>query len=179
MQLVPVLSQLSDKLLRYIERTFARTFEFVQKLTEVQNVYDVTKLQTEFIQAQVQAMYELVSALGESPTKATMGGAKTPTFKAAQPTVTLKHITGALAERHGMARKRMDKLLNGPIALIAKHLKKGDRIRIAGLGTLQVRSRAARTGHNPATREQIAIKASKTVAFRASKELNEEVSSVP
>jgi DNA-binding protein HU-beta len=179
MQLVPVLSQLSDKLLRYIERTFARTFEFVQKLTEVQNVYDVTKLQTEFIQAQVQAMYELVSALGESPTKATMGGAKTPTFKAAQPTVTLKHIAGALAKRHGIARMRMDKLLNGAIALIADHLKKGDRIRIIGLGTFQVRNRAARMGRNPATGEQIAIKASKAVEFRASKQLNAEIASAP
>jgi len=172
---VPGLSQLSDKLLRYTERTFASAFEFVQKLTEARDIYDVTKLQTEFIQAQVQAMYELVSALGENATRATMGGAKTPTSRAAQPTVTLKHIAGALAERHGMARKRMDKLFNGAIALIVKHLKKGDRIRIAGLGILQVRKRAARMGRNPATDEPIKIKASKKVAFRASKDLKEAV----
>jgi len=59
--------------------------------------------------------------------------------------------------------------------LITKHLKAGDRIRIVGLGTLQVRNRAARMGRNPATGEQIEIKASKKIAFRSSKELNEAV----
>jgi DNA-binding protein HU-beta len=55
--------------------------------------------------------------------------------------------------------------------LITKHLKKGERIRIAGLGVLQVRKRAARMGRNPATGEAIQIKASKKVAFRAAKDL--------
>ena len=58
---------------------------------------------------------------------------------------------------------------------IVKHLKKGERIRIGGLGILQVRKRAARMGRNPATGEQIQIKASKKVAFRASKELKEAI----
>ena len=56
-----------------------------------------------------------------------------------------------------------------------KHLKKGDRIRIGGLGILVVRKRAARMGRNPATGEPIQIKASKKVAFRAAKELKEAV----
>ena len=128
-----------------------------------------------------QALERLLDATGFSctayacATRAVMGGRKAPTPNAAQPTVTLKNIAGALAERHGMARKRMDKLLNGAIALIVKHLKKGDRIRIAGLGTLQVRSRAVRMGRNPATGEPIKIKASKKVAFRAAKDLKEAV----
>jgi DNA-binding protein HU-beta len=57
------------------------------------------------------------------------------------------------------------------VGLITKHLKKGERIRIAGLGILQVRKRAARMGRNPATGEAIKIKPSKKVAFRAAKEL--------
>ena len=60
-------------------------------------------------------------------------------------------------------------------ALVTKHLKKGDRIRIGGLGILMVRKRAARMGRNPATGEPIQIKASKKVAFRAAKELKEAV----
>jgi DNA-binding protein HU-beta len=62
-------------------------------------------------------------------------------------------------------------MLNDLVALITKHLKKGERIRINGLGILQVRKRAARMGRNPATGEAIKIKASKKVAFRASKDL--------
>ena len=51
------------------------------------------------------------------------------------------------------------------------HLKKGERVKIAGLGILQVRNRAARVGRNPMTGEPIQIKASKKVAFRAAKDL--------
>ena len=61
------------------------------------------------------------------------------------------------------------------VGLVTKHLKKGDKIRIGGLGILQVRKRAARMGRNPATGEAIKIKASKKVAFRAAKELKEAV----
>jgi DNA-binding protein HU-beta len=94
---------------------------------------------------------------------------------AAQVTVTLKHLAAALAETHEMAKKQSELILNDLVGLVTKHLKKGDRIRLVGLGILQVRKRAARMGRNPATGEAIKIKASKKVAFRASKELKEAV----
>jgi DNA-binding protein HU-beta len=94
---------------------------------------------------------------------------------AAQATVTLKHLAAALAETHKMAKKQSELILNDLVGLVTKHLKKGDRIRLVGLGILQVRKRAARMGRNPATGEAIKIKASKKVAFRASKELKEAV----
>jgi DNA-binding protein HU-beta len=94
---------------------------------------------------------------------------------AAQATVTLKHLAAALAETHEMAKKQSELILNDLVGLVTKHLKKGDRIRLVGLGILQVRRRAARMGRNPATGEAIKIKASKKVAFRASKELKEAV----
>jgi DNA-binding protein HU-beta len=50
-----------------------------------------------------------------------------------------------------------------------------DTIRLTRLGVLQVRKRAARLGRNPATEETIKIRASKKVAFRASKELKEAI----
>jgi DNA-binding protein HU-beta len=94
---------------------------------------------------------------------------------APQPTVTLKHLAAALAEKHEIPKKQSEAILNDMVDLITKHLKKGDRIRFAGLGILQVRKRAARMGRNPATGEAIKIKASKKVAFRAAKELKEAV----
>jgi DNA-binding protein HU-beta len=94
---------------------------------------------------------------------------------AAQATVTLKHLAATLAETHEMAKKQSELILTDLIGLVTKHLKKGDRIRLVGLGILQVRKRAARMGRNPATGEAIKIKASKKVAFRASKELKEAV----
>ena len=94
---------------------------------------------------------------------------------AAQATVTLKHLAAALAEQHEIAKKQSEAILGDMIGLVVKHLKKGERIRIAGLGILQVRKRPARMGRNPATGEPIKIKASKKVAFRASKDLKEAV----
>jgi DNA-binding protein HU-beta len=94
---------------------------------------------------------------------------------ATQKTVTLKHIAAALAETHEMAKKQSETILGDFVGLVVKHLKKGDRLRISGLGILQVRKRAARMGRNPATGEAIKIKASKKVAFRAAKELKEAV----
>jgi DNA-binding protein HU-beta len=94
---------------------------------------------------------------------------------ATAPTVTLKHLAAQLAEDHQLSKKQSEQMLGDLVTQITKHLKKGDRIRIGGLGILQVRKRAARMGRNPATGEQIQIKASKKVAFRAAKELKEAV----
>jgi DNA-binding protein HU-beta len=90
-------------------------------------------------------------------------------------TVTLKHLAAAIAESHEMPKKQADAILSDMVGLVVKHLKKGERIRIGGLGILVVRKRAARMGRNPATGEAIKIKASKKVAFRAAKELKEAV----
>ena len=95
--------------------------------------------------------------------------------KAAQPSVTLKHLAAGLAADHDMAKKRSETILSDFVGMIVKHLKKGDRIRISGLGILQVHKRAARMGRNPATQQPMKIKAGRRVAFRAAKELKEAV----
>jgi DNA-binding protein HU-beta len=100
------------------------------------------------------------------------GKAKTPTAapKTGRP-VTLKHLAAALAEEHQLTKRAGEAIVGDLVGIITKHLKKGERIRIAGLGILQVRKRAARMGRNPAAGEAIKIKASKKVAFRAAKDL--------
>src|SRR6202158_5454221 len=92
-----------------------------------------------------------------------------------QATVTLKPFSPNLSEFHEMSKKRTEAVIGDLVGLVTKHLKKGDRIRIGGLGILVVRKRAAREGRNPATGAPIEIKASKKVAFRAAKELKEAV----
>ena len=59
------------------------------------------------------------------------------------------------------------------LTLLVKHLKKGNKVRVTGLGIFQVKKRPARLGRNPLTGEQIKIKASKKLAFRAAKEVKE------
>jgi DNA-binding protein HU-beta len=90
-------------------------------------------------------------------------------------TVTLKHLAAQLAENHELTKRQADEVLTDFVDLVTRHLKKGDRIRIGGLGILQVRKRAARMGRNPATGEAIKIKASKKVAFRPAKDLKEAI----
>jgi DNA-binding protein HU-beta len=85
----------------------------------------------------------------------------------AQPTVTLKNIAADLAAKYDMPKKQMNQLITEDLVThIVKNLKKGVRIRMGGLGILQVRKRAARMGRNPAK---------KKIAFRAAKELKEAV----
>ncbi|MEJ2376610.1 MAG: HU family DNA-binding protein [Pseudolabrys sp.] len=90
--------------------------------------------------------------------------------KAAKP-VTSRQLAAALSDQHELTKKQGQEMLEDLVGMITKHLKKGERVKIAGLGILQVRKRAARMGRNPATGEQIKIKASKKVAFRAAKDL--------
>ena len=98
-----------------------------------------------------------------------------PPEAAPQMTVTLKHLAAELADSHDIAKKQAEAMLGDLVTLATKHLKRGDKIRLTGLGILQVWKRAARMGRNPATGETIKIKASKKVAFRPAKELKEAV----
>ncbi|MGD0867797.1 MAG: HU family DNA-binding protein [Rhizomicrobium sp.] len=106
-------------------------------------------------------------AIVPSPAKAA------PTKKAE--TISTRQLAAHLAEKHEMSNKAALAFLDDTIGVITKHLKKGARIRLNGLGIFAVRKRAARMGRNPATGEAIKIKASKKVAFRAAKELKEAV----
>ena len=95
--------------------------------------------------------------------------------KAKVETITLRQLATTLAESHELSKKAANAILDDLVANVTKHLKKGARVRIGGLGILQVRKRAARMGRNPATGEAIKIKASKKIAFRAAKELKEAI----
>jgi DNA-binding protein HU-beta len=87
----------------------------------------------------------------------------------------LKTVFEELGMSYELSKKQTHDLLADVVTAVTTHLKKGARIRMSGLGTLEVKKRAARMGRNPATGESIRIKASKKVAFRVAKELKESV----
>ena len=93
----------------------------------------------------------------------------------AAPVVTMKAVFEQLGETHALPKKQAHVLLADFVSAMTTHLHAGARIRMSGLGTLEVKSRAARTGRNPATGESIQIKASKKVAFRPAKELKDAI----
>lgn len=95
--------------------------------------------------------------------------------KKAPAVTTLKHIAADMAEEHEMSKKDAEMILGDFIETIGDKLRKGEKIRLSGLGIFQVRHRPARMGRNPATGESIRIKASKKVAFRVAKDLKESI----
>src|SRR5262249_45475726 len=90
-------------------------------------------------------------------------------------TIPLSKLAAELADKHEMAKKAVNELLGDFIEMTVKNLKKGHKVRVTGLGIFQVRKRPARMGRNPATGEQIKIKASKKLAFRAAKEVKDAI----
>ena len=89
--------------------------------------------------------------------------------------LTLRNIADTLSEMHELPKRQANEMLTQVVEIIAKSLKKGDKIRLSGLGILQVRKRAARMGRNPQTGEPVKIKASKKIAFRPAKDLKESI----
>jgi DNA-binding protein HU-beta len=98
-----------------------------------------------------------------------------PVSKAAAPTTTLKQLAASLAEAHELPKKTTEALLNDLVSEITKRLKDGEKVRLNGLGILQVSQRAARIGRNPATGAEIQISASKKLTFKVAKEAKEAI----
>lgn len=85
-------------------------------------------------------------------------------------------LIGSVAEKAGMSKKDAEKAVNAVFAAVGDALADGQKVQLVGFGTFEVRERAARTGRNPQTGEEIQIAASKVPAFRAGKALKESVS---
>ena len=85
--------------------------------------------------------------------------------------VTLKQLAVQFGDSHEMPAKEAQAMLDSVVGMIVDHLKAGDKLRLAGLGILEVKDRPARAGRNPATGEAVQIAASRKIAFRPAKEL--------
>ena len=78
-----------------------------------------------------------------------------------------KELIEALAAKTESTKADAERAVAGLIDIISDTLKKGDSISLVGFGTFEVRKRAARTGRNPKTGEELKIKAAKVPAFKA------------
>jgi DNA-binding protein HU-beta len=85
-------------------------------------------------------------------------------------------LIGSVAEKAGMSKKDAEKAVNAVFASVSDALANGEKVQLVGFGTFEVRERAARTGRNPQTGEEIQIAASRVPAFRAGKALKDSVS---
>jgi len=78
-------------------------------------------------------------------------------------------LVAAMADKAGMTRKDAEKAINAFADVVYATLKAGDKVQIVGFGSFEVKNRAARKGHNPATGEELNIPASKAPVFKAGK----------
>lgn len=79
----------------------------------------------------------------------------------------------AIAESAEISKASAGRALDGAMEAIKKALKKGDIVTLVGFGSFYTGKRAARTGRNPRTGENIKIKAAKVPKFRPGKSLKD------
>ena len=84
-------------------------------------------------------------------------------------------LIAAVAEKAGLSKKDSEAAVNAALDAITAALQEGDKVQLVGFGSFEVKSRAARTGRNPKTKEAIEIPASKVPVFKAGKALKDVV----
>jgi DNA-binding protein HU-beta len=86
-----------------------------------------------------------------------------------------QELSAAVADSAGLTKTDAGKAVDAVFDHITAALKKGGEVRLVGFGTFSVSKRAASTGRNPRTGEEIKIKASKQPKFKAGKGLKDAV----
>lgn len=84
-------------------------------------------------------------------------------------------VINAIAEQAGISKKEASAAFDAFVNYISESCQRGERCAVPGLGSFNVTQRKAREGRNPRTNERITIPASKTVRFKAGKDLREAV----
>jgi len=87
-------------------------------------------------------------------------------------------LVAAVAEKAGLSKKDSEKAVNAAFDVIADTLVKGDKVQLVGFGSFETKTRNARVGRNPRTKEEIEIPASRIPAFKAGKALKDAVAKV-
>jgi|TARA_A100001391_G_C5039250_1_gene270415 DNA-binding protein HU-beta len=89
--------------------------------------------------------------------------------------VNKSELIDAVAAAADISKAKAAQAVDGMTSAVTKALSSGDQVTLVGFGTFSVRERAARTGRNPRTGEEIKIAAAKIPAFKAGKALKDAV----
>ncbi len=84
-------------------------------------------------------------------------------------------LIAAMAEKAELSKKDAEKALAAFIESVEGALAKNDKVQLVGFGTFEVKTRAARKGRNPRTKQEITIPASKAPAFKAGKAFKDAI----
>ena len=84
-------------------------------------------------------------------------------------------LVAAVAEKTGLSKKNSDAAVAAVVDAITESLVNGEKVQLVGFGSFEVKSRSARMGRNPRSKEQIEIPASRVPVFKAGKALKDTV----
>jgi len=84
-----------------------------------------------------------------------------------------QELIAAVAAQAELSKADAARAIDAFVSTISDALAAGDSVTLVGFGTFAVKARAARTGRNPQTGEEIKIKASKNPTFKAGKALKD------
>ena len=89
--------------------------------------------------------------------------------------MTKVELIAAVANEANLTKKDAEAAVNSTLNAITNALKEGDKVQLVGFGSFEVKTRAARVGRNPKTKESIEIPASVVPVFKAGKALKDAV----
>ena len=89
--------------------------------------------------------------------------------------MTKAQLVTRVAEGTGASRRQIDGVLSSMIDTVVKTVKKGEPVKISGLGIFRLRKLKARMGRNPQTGEPIRIPARKKVGFSVARAFKDSV----
>ena len=84
-------------------------------------------------------------------------------------------LIAAVAEKAGLSKKDAERVINATVDTITESLVKGDKVQLSGFGIFEAKTREARVGRNPRTKETIQIPATRLPVFKAAKALKDTV----
>ena len=84
-------------------------------------------------------------------------------------------LIAEVAKKCGTSKKDAEKAVNATVDTIAEALCQNDKVQLVGFGVFETKSRVARMGRNPKTKEAIEIPAARVPVFKAGRALKDAV----
>ncbi len=84
-------------------------------------------------------------------------------------------LIAVVAESAGLTKKDTERVVNATVDAVVSALMQGEKVQISGFGSFEAKTREARIGRNPHTKQAIEIPATRVPVFKASKALKDNV----
>ena len=84
-----------------------------------------------------------------------------------------EELVQEISKKAGVTQKEAAEVLGSLIDTIQKTVAKGKKVTLVGFGTFSAKKRAARTGRNPQTGEEVKIAARVVPGFKAGQKLKD------